>query len=461
MSKTIRALPRIFVSLIALSAAGCSQVDPSGNPFVTSTGALSLPTQTASNAGAGTGTNTNSPFPDAPDPDGSKGPSDQAPPSCDDNIRNGQESDIDCGGPQCAPCPTNKRCREAQDCHSKQCAVGRCLASLCTDGIRNGLETDVDCGGPTCPSCGGGSVCAVGRDCRSGQCNSGRCTPEACNQDKDCAHLNSSCSLGHCDLGRYICVAQATQEGQACDSGRACVDNEICHQGKCQGGQPRSCQEPQQPCTSAFCNAATDRCETKNKIRWFEGFRGISATNSRGWKAGNHSIWRIDVARPSIGCQTAQDPALDHTKDGSNMVLGTMIGDCLGGRIADWDCVYSPDIDLSDAPDNIQLKFWRHLQTYAQPFVSHKIIARREDGSWATLLDGFSEPIWDTQWTPMTFSVKGFRHAHFSVAVCLTHLAPRPYGRLMAGWTLDDFSLAPSDCDLRTIEDHPITSPDN
>lgn len=239
------------------------------------------------------------------------------------------------------------------------------------------------------------------------------------------------------------------------------MDNEVCQQGKCQGGTPRECQASNQPCTSAFCNTATDRCETRNKIRWFESFRGISGTNSRGWRAGSNSVWRIGKARPSFGCHGAQDPAFDHTKDGTNMVLGTIIGECLGGRIADWDCVYSPDIDLRGAPENIQLKFWRHLQTFAQPFVSHKVIARREDGSWATLLNGFSEPIWDAQWTPMTFSVKGFRHANFSVAVCLTHLTPTSYSHLMAGWSLDDFSIAPSDCDLTRIRETAADNADN
>lgn len=456
MSRTSRALccPCLLASLFVVSASGCSQVDPSGNPFAPpGTGGV-LPS--SGQAGPAPSTAPQLPLPDGSGQEPSKGPSDQASPAtCDDRIRNGQESDIDCGGPQCAPCPAHKHCRDAQDCRSRLCSVGRCLASACTDKIRNDQETDIDCGGPTCPSCGGGSVCADHRDCRSGECRGGRCTAEACNQDLDCAHLNSGCSIGRCDQGRYTCSAYPTNEGQACDSGRACVDNERCQEGECQGGTPRSCQEPQQPCASAYCNAVTDRCETKNKVRWFESFRGISGNNSRGWRAGNNSVWRIDTARPSSGCQGAQgaqDPALDHTKDGSNMVLGTMIGDCLGGHIADWDCVYSPDIDLSDAPENIQLKFWRHLQTYARPYVSHKIIARRADGTWATLLNGFSEPIWDKRWTPMAFSVKDFRHANFSVAVCLTHLASVPYGNLIAGWTLDDFSLAPSDCDLGQIK---------
>ena len=50
-------------------------------------------------------------------------------PTCTDGVQNGNETDVDCGGPDCPACPT------------------------CTDGVQNGNETDVDCGGPDCPAC--------------------------------------------------------------------------------------------------------------------------------------------------------------------------------------------------------------------------------------------------------------------------------------------------------------------
>ncbi|MCB0644230.1 MAG: hypothetical protein KDC44_21450, partial [Phaeodactylibacter sp.] len=51
------------------------------------------------------------------------------PPSCSDGIQNGNETGVDCGGPDCPACPT------------------------CSDGIQNGNETGVDCGGPDCAPC--------------------------------------------------------------------------------------------------------------------------------------------------------------------------------------------------------------------------------------------------------------------------------------------------------------------
>src|SRR6187200_355580 len=45
----------------------------------------------------------------------------------------------------------------------------------CTDGLKNGSETDVDCGGGLCPRCADGKVCQLPNDCSSGTCTGGRC----------------------------------------------------------------------------------------------------------------------------------------------------------------------------------------------------------------------------------------------------------------------------------------------
>jgi hypothetical protein len=45
----------------------------------------------------------------------------------------------------------------------------------CTDGVKNGAETDVDCGGPTCPKCVDGRACVVEADCASQRCSAGTC----------------------------------------------------------------------------------------------------------------------------------------------------------------------------------------------------------------------------------------------------------------------------------------------
>ncbi len=56
-------------------------------------------------------------------------------PTCSDGVQNGNETGVDCGGPDCAPC----------------------AEPTCDDGIQNGNETGVDCGGPDCAPCETGS----------------------------------------------------------------------------------------------------------------------------------------------------------------------------------------------------------------------------------------------------------------------------------------------------------------
>lgn len=51
--------------------------------------------------------------------------------SCFNGIKDGTETGVDCGGPDCGPCAT------------------------CDDGIKNGQETGIDCGGPDCEPCTG------------------------------------------------------------------------------------------------------------------------------------------------------------------------------------------------------------------------------------------------------------------------------------------------------------------
>ena len=57
---------------------------------------------------------------------------------CGDGLLNGNEIDVDCGGPDCEVCPS------------------------CEDGLLNGEELGIDCGGPDC------APCATDGDCTNG-----------------------------------------------------------------------------------------------------------------------------------------------------------------------------------------------------------------------------------------------------------------------------------------------------
>ncbi|MFT4038436.1 MAG: hypothetical protein QM692_09670 [Thermomicrobiales bacterium] len=72
-------------------------------------------------------------------------------------------------------------------------------APTCSDDIRNGSETGVDCGG-SCPRCANGQACGSVADCTSARCAGGVCA--ACAVDMDCAAGGATCA---CDAGNGTC----------------------------------------------------------------------------------------------------------------------------------------------------------------------------------------------------------------------------------------------------------------
>jgi FG-GAP-like repeat/FG-GAP repeat len=91
-------------------------------------------------------------------------------PLCTDQIRNGDETDIDCGGGACGPCAIGDSCRSDGDCEDSTCPGGTCTPLPCVNGVRDNGETDVDCGGGTCRPCAGGRTCVAATDCFNQMC---------------------------------------------------------------------------------------------------------------------------------------------------------------------------------------------------------------------------------------------------------------------------------------------------
>ncbi|HQY63501.1 MAG: SUMF1/EgtB/PvdO family nonheme iron enzyme [Myxococcales bacterium] len=98
-------------------------------------------------------------------------------PSVDLECKNGKidpnETDVDCGGPKCNRCADGKRCVGKEDCLGGFCDPSnkQCSSPTCSDGVKNGDETDVDCGGTACVRCGAGRRCTADGDCKSLSCN--------------------------------------------------------------------------------------------------------------------------------------------------------------------------------------------------------------------------------------------------------------------------------------------------
>ncbi len=73
--------------------------------------------------------------------------------------------------------------------HDEVCQKGECIKgsnnnnnginannkATCTDNVKNGKETDIDCGGSTCSACADGKTCSKNTDCSSHLCTNGIC----------------------------------------------------------------------------------------------------------------------------------------------------------------------------------------------------------------------------------------------------------------------------------------------
>lgn len=153
-------------------------------------------------------------------------------PTCTDRARNGSEADVDCGGATCSPCELGKTCQINADCSSASCDAGICVPiPTCTDMVKNGAETDMDCGGPDCGRCSDGRMCAENGDCSSLSCVAGICAPPTCddgvqNGGEVATDCGSTCALG-------------------CPPGTACGAPEDCASQKCEGPEGNTvCGEP-------------------------------------------------------------------------------------------------------------------------------------------------------------------------------------------------------------------------
>lgn len=81
------------------------------------------------------------------------------------------------GGKVCDSSGACVECNTGSQCASSVCSAGKCQMPSCVDGVKNGVETDADCGGGVCPVCDVGSECVNGSDCVSGICVDALCLP--------------------------------------------------------------------------------------------------------------------------------------------------------------------------------------------------------------------------------------------------------------------------------------------
>ena len=88
-------------------------------------------------------------------------------------------------GEECQLCGPGEECDSPADCESKVCKGGVCKAPQCDDEVANGAESDLDCGGGVCDECIVGRGCNLAADCLEGFCSNGTCVVPPCINDMD------------------------------------------------------------------------------------------------------------------------------------------------------------------------------------------------------------------------------------------------------------------------------------
>ncbi len=162
-------------------------------------------------------------------------PNDCEAPTCDANLQCAANADLTahtkcmsapgagvCDGmDKCIGCIDQTDCTTAGDlCPS---ATHVCTPPGCTNNIKDGTETDTDCGGNACPACDNTKACLVAGDCKSGVCDATmHC--KACATDPDCSGTQ------YCDTTTNggTCLAKKA-DGQTCTSGA----NDQCTNANC------------------------------------------------------------------------------------------------------------------------------------------------------------------------------------------------------------------------------------
>jgi hypothetical protein len=140
--------------------------------------------------------------------------SNSAPSTCSDGRRDGSETDVDCGGPVCPPCAAGRICLIPSDCVSGlTCTTNLCVAPgatpSCSNGVRDGNESDVDCGG-SCAPCADGRTCRSGADCQSQTCSAAnRCVEPTSGGPPN----TGGAPVYPIDAGAAIAIQPGTQAG--------------------------------------------------------------------------------------------------------------------------------------------------------------------------------------------------------------------------------------------------------
>ncbi len=200
---------------------------------------------------------------------------------CNDNLQNGDETGVDCGG-MCKECLPSSGCDE-MSCPNGFCENGKCMA-LCAsdDGSCNPVVPD-GCSGP--------------EDCDSNLCQNGQCAPPHCNNQIVDPNEDAMDCGGACPL---LCA------GETCGNNTECVSDSCLENGV--GCAARSCWDAAKSgeYTLAPAPGESFRAYCDQDAGWT--LLIVSRANSINWSF-DGDYWEkdpVDLAEESVG-----NPSID------------------------------------------------------------------------------------------------------------------------------------------------------
>ncbi|MBI5542723.1 MAG: hypothetical protein HY901_02465, partial [Deltaproteobacteria bacterium] len=175
-------------------------------------------------------------------------------PECDDGAKDGDETDVDCGG-SCAACPRGYACENAADCQSGFCSALKCAPCADDSHCDSGRFCDVAGGGICQPDKAGGGACEAAAQCESGHCADGVCC------DSQCEGACQACSAAKKGEGADgVCgsIQVGTDPDDECEAEPASSCGQT---GLCNGAGACASHGTSTVCVPASCAAATAQPE--------------------------------------------------------------------------------------------------------------------------------------------------------------------------------------------------------
>ncbi len=123
---------------------------------------------------------------------------------CDNSIKDGSETDVDCGGAQCPACADGLDCNESGDCTSGHCADDICCDAPC-DGV--------------CEACSAANTSGADGTCAD--------IPSGLNPDGECSIVCDGAGACQCGSGVTGTIVHGT-EGPSCSGGLTCGGISCC-----------------------------------------------------------------------------------------------------------------------------------------------------------------------------------------------------------------------------------------